>query len=43
MPAAVRSSLTRWLLAPDDPIHAWRGRMLALYDGLAGRAKGYAA
>ena len=29
------------LLAPDDPIYAWRGRMLALYDGLAGKAKGY--
>jgi glutathione S-transferase len=28
-------------LAPDDPIHAWRGRMLDLYDGLAGKAKGY--
>jgi len=31
------------LLAPDDPIHAWRGRMLGLYGGLAGQAKGYAA
>jgi glutathione S-transferase len=29
------------LLAPDDPIYAWRGRMLALYGGLAGKAKGY--
>ena len=29
------------LLAPDDPVYAWRGRMLALYDGLAGKAKGY--
>lgn len=28
-------------LASDDPIHAWRGRMLDLYDGLAGKAKGY--
>ena len=29
------------LLAPDDPIYAWCGRMLDLYDGLAGKAKGY--
>jgi len=29
------------LLAPDDPIYAWRGRMLDLYDGLARRSKGY--
>ncbi len=29
------------VLAPDDPVAAWRGRMLGLYDGLAGNAKGY--
>lgn len=29
------------LLAPDDPIYAWRQRMLDLFDGLAGKAKGY--
>ncbi|HEX6840451.1 MAG TPA: glutathione S-transferase family protein [Stellaceae bacterium] len=29
------------VLAPDDPVAAWRGRMLGLYDGLAGTAKGY--
>ena len=29
------------LLASDDPIYAWRGRMLDLYDGLARQAKGY--
>ena len=29
------------LLAPDDPIYAWRGRMLGLFDGFAGKAKGY--
>jgi glutathione S-transferase len=29
------------LLASDDPIYAWRGRMLDLYDGLAAKAKGY--
>ena len=29
------------LLAADDPIYAWRGRMLELYGGLAGKAKGY--
>jgi glutathione S-transferase len=30
------------LLAKDDPVYAWRGRMLDLFDGLAGKAKGYA-
>jgi len=30
------------LLSEDDPVHAWRGRMLALFGGLAGNAKGYA-
>jgi len=29
------------VLAADDPIAAWRGRMLGLFDGLAARAKGY--
>jgi len=29
------------LLAQDDAMHAWRGRMLGLYDGLAGKAAGY--
>lgn len=29
------------LLAADDAMHAWRGRMLGLYDGLAAKAKGY--
>lgn len=29
------------LLAADDPLHAWRERMLDLFDGLARRAKGY--
>jgi glutathione S-transferase len=29
------------LLAADDAIHSWRGRMLDLYDGLARRAPGY--
>jgi glutathione S-transferase len=29
------------VLAPDDPIAHWRGRMLGLFDGLAGKAKGY--
>ena len=31
------------LLQPDDPVAAWRGRMLDLFDGLARKAKGYAA
>jgi glutathione S-transferase len=29
------------LLAEDDPVHHWRGRMLDLFDGAAGKAKGY--
>ena len=29
------------LLAGDDPVHAWRERMLDLYGGLARSAKGY--
>ncbi|MBI1397263.1 MAG: glutathione S-transferase family protein [Betaproteobacteria bacterium] len=29
------------LLADDDPVHAWRARLLAMYDGLAARAVGF--
>ena len=29
------------VLAADDPVAAWRGRMLDLYDGLGRRAPGY--
>jgi glutathione S-transferase len=29
------------VLAADDPIRAWRGRMLGLFDGLARRAPAY--
>ena len=29
------------LLEADDPVHAWRGRLLQAYDGLAGNAKGF--
>lgn len=29
------------LLENDDPVHAWRGRMLGLFDGLAASAPGY--
>jgi glutathione S-transferase len=29
------------LLKSDDPVAQWRGRMLGLYDGLAGKAVGY--
>jgi glutathione S-transferase len=29
------------VLAEDDPIAGWRGRMLDLFDGMAGKAKGY--
>ncbi|MCW5751749.1 MAG: glutathione S-transferase family protein [Alphaproteobacteria bacterium] len=31
------------LLEESDPVHAWRGRMLLLFGGLAGSAKGYPA
>ena len=31
------------LVEPDDPVAAWRGRLLDLFDGLAGKAMGYAA
>lgn len=29
------------LLEPGDPLYAWRGRMLELWGGYAGKAKGY--
>jgi len=29
------------LLEPDDPVYAWRERLLKMYDGYAWRAKGY--
>jgi glutathione S-transferase len=29
------------LIAADDPVHAWRGRMLDLFGGLARKAPGY--
>jgi glutathione S-transferase len=29
------------LVAADDPIAEWRGRMLALHDGLGAKSKGY--
>lgn len=29
------------LLVDDDPVAHWRARMLACFDGLAGRAVGY--
>jgi glutathione S-transferase len=29
------------LVAPDDPVFAWRGRMLDLYDGLGRKSPGY--
>jgi glutathione S-transferase len=29
------------LLEADDPVHGWRGRMLGLFDGLAGGAPGH--
>jgi len=33
-------SATR-LLEPDDPVYAWRERLLKMYDGYAARAKGF--
>lgn len=30
------------LLEEDDPVHRWRAAMLGLFDGLAGKAKGFA-
>jgi glutathione S-transferase len=35
--ARVASPLT--LLEADDPIHAWRERMLDLFDGMGRKAK----
>ena len=29
------------LLEPDDPLYAWRERLLGMYDGYAAKAKGY--
>ena len=29
------------LLEPDDPVHAWRERLLGMYNGLARKAKGH--
>jgi glutathione S-transferase len=37
----VRSISDFRVLAPDDPVATWRDRMLGLFDGLAGKAKGY--
>ena len=31
----------RLLLEPDDPVYAWRERLLQMYDGFAWKAKGY--
>lgn len=39
----VRGISTLAVLAADDPVAAWRERMLALHGGLAAQAKGYAA
>jgi glutathione S-transferase len=37
-----RSVSPQRLLEPDDPVYAWRERMLDLHDGYARQAKGYA-
>jgi glutathione S-transferase len=29
------------LLAADDPVHAWRGRLLDAFDGMARKSPGY--
>jgi len=36
-----RAVSPRRLLEPDDPVFAWRERLLDLYDGLARKARGY--
>ncbi len=36
-----RSVSPQHLLQPDDPLYAWRERMLDLWDGYARKAKGY--
>jgi glutathione S-transferase len=36
-----RSMSPAQLLATDDPVHAWRERMLDLHGGIARKAKGY--
>lgn len=36
-----RSTSPAKLLAADDPLHAWRERMLDLHGGLARKARGY--
>lgn len=36
-----RSISDKHLLASDDPVHAWRERMLDLFDGLGRKAVGY--
>jgi glutathione S-transferase len=36
-----RAVSPRRLLEPDDPVYAWRERMLDLHGGLARKAKGY--
>lgn len=36
-----RAVSTLQLLAADDPIAAWRRRLLDAFDGMAGKAKGY--
>jgi glutathione S-transferase len=36
-----RSVSPQRLLEPDDPMYAWRERMLDLWDGYARKAKGY--
>lgn len=37
-----RCTSPKTLLDADDPVFAWRDRMLKLFDGLAAKAKGYA-
>lgn len=38
---SARSVSPTRLLEPDDPVYAWRERMLDLFDGYARKAKGY--
>ncbi len=39
--ASSRAITKSKLLEPDDPVYAWRARMLDLFDGYAGSATGY--
>ena len=51
MPHLTNDQIARWkydgfmspfpLLLPDDPVYAWRERMLGLFDGYAAASTGF--